>query len=302
MNDLSIFSGARPAMIVGKSFAGHPAPLDLDKPFALVGGEKLADDGVGFELMHEHQPDFLKWVAESCHTSLAAGRDWFHGSAVSLSSGSACGPLHAARTLAHVIGAPHVILDLANPSVANSLASSKKIGEDGWATPLTVAMAAHRCANPVASVVNFDRVTDDVLVGLFSMIDPNTSSLFTEDKLRVTLDLSQVTWMIQQKNAPRASQLLAEMAEPMHFNSFPTGRETTAVLSILLEVIRDLDLDASDPALDWSKIAPRLDGHHSSASGLYDEMRRAVIGAERNEVLPPWRTVTGIDTPLFLNG
>ncbi len=60
MNSLAPLRPARPAMIVGRAFDDCPAPLGLSEPFALDGGDRLGPDGIAFELMHEHQPAFLR--------------------------------------------------------------------------------------------------------------------------------------------------------------------------------------------------------------------------------------------------
>lgn len=196
MNGIAPFEPATPAMVVGQSFDGASPPLGLGEPFALLGGERLGPDGIPFLAMHDHQPKFLEWLAESCRNLLAAERPWFRAEPMVITGPPGAGRTHAARWLARVAGVPHVILNLTDPLVAANIAASRRVNEALWASPITIAMAATRCANPVVSVIGTDRMSDDVASGLASMIDPDTSVFWSEDQLGTCVDLSEVTWIL----------------------------------------------------------------------------------------------------------
>lgn len=281
MNDLASFRSARPAMIVGRAFDGGPAPLGLSEPFALNGGDRLGLDGIAFDLMHEHQPAFLRWVSTTCHALIAAERPWFRGSPVLLTGPQGSGRTHAARRLARLAAVPHAILNLTDPVIAANIASSGTVSEALWASPVTVAMAARRCANPVVTVIGIDKVGDDVAAGLIAMIDPETGRAWSEDRLEAYVDFGEVTWIIQCDDLTRVPPSLRSQAAHVAFEKLPRGIETTAALSILLEVIDDLGLDEADPALGWPHVARRLGGYHTTAKQLYIEMTDAVISAAR---------------------
>lgn len=299
MNDLAVFKTARPAMIVGQTFDGGPAPLGLDQPFALVGGDRLAPDGLLFDLMHEHQPAALEWVASCCRTSINAGQPWFHGPPVMLSGNCAFERIHFARRLAEQIHAPHVVLNCADPQIGLALASSGRVDDAVWALPITVAMAAHQCANPIVTAVGLGRATDDAVMGFFSLIDPAGGSC-TEDQLRTTVDLSQVTWIIHDDYRAPAPAFIRQFATSVRWEAFPRRLGTTAALSILLAVIRDLALDASDPGLDWLNITRKLSDRPRTATELYADMVRAVTAVANGlDKLPP-RDPRLDDIPLFL--
>ena len=287
MNDLATFLSARPAMIVGHAFDDCSSPLGLGEPFALNGGDRLGPDGIAFELMHEHQSAFLRWVSANCETLIATGRPWFRGNPVLATGPVGAGRTHAARWLARVAGVPHVIINLTDPVIATNIASSGRVTEALWASPVTVAMAARRCANPVVSVIGIDKVGDDVAAGLVAMIDPATGRSWSEDCLETHVDFGEVTWIVQCDDLTRVPPSLRALAAHIAFEKLPRGKENTAVLSVMLEVIRDLDLDEADPALAWPHVARRLSGYHTTTRQLYAEMTDAVRWAARGEEPDP---------------
>lgn len=282
MNQLAPFRPATPAMIVGRAFDGGPAPLGLSEPYALHGGDRLGPDGIAFDLMHEHQPAFLRWVTTSCRALIAAERPWFRGSPILVTGPEGAGLTHAARRLARVAGLPHVILNLTEPIIAADIASSGQVSEALWASPVTVAMAAKRCANPVVSVIGIDKVGDDIGSGLVAMIDPATGRSWSEDKLETEMDFGEVTWIVQCDDLSRVPTALRAQAAHIGFTEMPRGIETTAALSILLEVLDDLGLDEADPAFEWTNVARALGGYHRGAKSLYAEMTRAVTTIARD--------------------
>ncbi|MBN2972899.1 MULTISPECIES: hypothetical protein [Sphingomonas] len=281
MNELATFRPATPAMVVGRAFDGGPAPLGLSEPFALRGGDRLGPDGIAFDLMHEHQPAFLRWVTTSCQALIAAERPWFRGAPILATGPEGAGRTHAARRLARVAGVPHVILNLTDPVIAANVASSGRVSEALWASPLTIAMAAKRCANAIASVVGIDKVGDDVASGLVAMIDPATGRSWSEDKLETEMDFGEVTWIVQCDDLTRVPPALRALAAHVAFSEMPRGIETTAALSILLEVLDDLGLDEADPAFEWTNVARALGGHPRGAKSLYAQMAHAVTTIAR---------------------
>lgn len=290
MNDLTPFRPATPAMIVGTAFDGGPAPLGLSEPFALNGGDRLGPDGIMFDLMHEHQPAFNRWVTSSCQALIAAERPWFHARPLLVTGPQGGGRTHAAWRLAKAAGVPPVVVNLTDPLIAASIASSGRVNETLWASPITVAMAAKRCANPVVSVIGIDVVTGDVAAGLVAMMDPATGRAWSEDRLETYMDFGEVTWIVQCDDLTRVPLALRERSAHVAFADFPSGYETTAALSILLEVIEDLGLDEADPALDWPKVAQHLGGYHRGAKDLYARMVQAVTAAARGTPRDPRNT------------
>ncbi|MEA1086466.1 hypothetical protein SFC76_19515 [Sphingomonas sp. CD22] len=278
MNDISAFEPAIPAMVVGQSFGGTPPPLGLGEPFALMGGDRLGPDGIPFAIMHDHQPALLRWVKQSCEASLAAERPWFRGSPLLLPGSHGAGRTHAARWLARVVGVPHCILNLTDPVIAANIAASRHVNEALWASPLTIAMSATRIANPVATVIGADKVSEDVSAGLATMMDPETGTCWSEDQLGITVDLGEVTWVIQCDQVSALPPALRNISTPVVLQRPPGGLDSVLTLSVMLEVMNDLRLEPTDPLYSWARIQAALPHYYfKSAKGLYADMVNALM-------------------------
>lgn len=277
MTGIAIFEPATPAMIVGQSFDDSLPPLGLSEPFALLGGDRLGTDGIPFRIMHEHQPTFRRWVTQSCQASLSAERPWFRGTPLLLSGPKGAGRTHAARWLARVAGVPHAVLNLSDPVIAANIAASGRVNEALWASPVTVAMAAARCANPVASVIGADQASDDVKAGLVAMIHPDTASSWSEDQLNTAVDLGEVTWIIQCEQLASLPAALRSLATSVVLQRPPTRIDSVYTLSIMLEVMGDLGIDPTDPAFGWSRIRSQLPRqNYATAKVLYAQIFSAI--------------------------
>lgn len=284
MNEITAFETAIPAMVVGKTFDGAPPPLGLGEPFALLGGDRLGPDGIPFRVMHEHQPGFLHWLRDSCRTCLAAERPWFRGRPALLAGNGGAGRTHAARWLARVAGVPFVILNLTDPLIATNLGASRRVSEALWACPITVAMAAARCANPVVLVVGAEEASGDAISGLASMIDPEAGACWREDQLNTLVDLGEVTWLIQAEQATRLPASLRPLVTQVWFERPPTGSETVFALSMMLEAAGDLAIDLADPLYSWRRIAAQLDRRSRHGKPLYAAMVDALTGIRRDAI------------------
>ncbi len=276
MNALHPFQAATPAMIVGRSLSTAECPLGLGEPFALHGGNLLGFDGIPLGVMHEHQPIFREWVAKTCSDLLVAERPWFRGAPVILTGPQGCGRTHAARWLARVVGVPHAILNLSDPVIATNVAASRQVGEALWASPVTIAMAASRCANPVVTVLGVDKLGADIVGALVSMIDPATSSAWIEDQLGVAIDLGEVTWIIQSDRPDAVSPEIRRLASTISLQSPPQRRDSVFALSVVLEAMADEGVDPRDPAFGWVEIRRHLPHHFVSAKDFYAAARMAL--------------------------
>jgi hypothetical protein len=285
MNELSLFAPAVPAMIVGHRSDGITPALGLGEPFALLGGDRLGPTGIRFHLMHEHQPEFWNWVATACDCNLANEQPWFCGKAILLGGKRGAGRTHAARSLAHVAGVPHAILNLTDPLIGSSVAASAMITDQLWALPTTIAMAAARCANPVVTVIGIDRVSENVRAGLVTMIDPATACSWSEDRLGVDIDLSQITWMIQFDDLKNVPSTLRKMAPVVMLNDPPQGHQSAFVISIMLEALRDCKIERGHPVYSVRRIAFALkDGGYNGCLGLYNKVVDAIRELESEDM------------------
>ncbi len=282
MNDISAFEPATPAIVVGRSFDGSPPPLGLGEPFALLGGDRLGPDGVAFRVMHDHQPGLLRWIRQSCHASLVAERPWFKGSPLLLPGRNGAGRTHAARRLAAAAGVPHVIINLSDPVIAANIAASRRVNEALWALPTTIAMAATRCANPVATVIGADQASGDVTAGLLSMIDPDLGRSWSEDQLRTHVDFSEVTWIVQCDDVAGLPADLRNSATPVVLERTQPRIESVFTLSIMLEAMSDLGIDPADPLYSWVRIRGKLGQHHAGGCArVYADMVNTLMALQQ---------------------
>lgn len=284
MNEITAFETAVPAMIVGETLDDAPPPLGLGEPFALLGGDRLGPDGIPFRVLHEHQPGFLHWVRESCRECLAAERPWFRGRPALLTGNGGAGRTHAARWLARVAGVSFIILNLSDPLIATNLGASRRVSEALWASPITVAMAATRCANPVVLVVGAEEASGDVISGLASMIDPEAGACWREDQLNTIVDLGEVTWLIQAEQATRLPASLRPLVSQIWFEPPPATNETVFALSIMLEAAGDLAIDLVDPLYSWRRIMGQFDRQPRYGKPLYAAMIDALTRLRRDAI------------------
>lgn len=291
MATLAPFQPGTPAMIVGHGVGEDPLPLELGEPFALLGGDRLGPDGIPFLLMHEHQPDFLAWVRERCAAMLAAERPWFGGGALILAGPAGAGRTHAARWLARIVGVPHAVLNLTDPVIAANVAASGEITEAIGASPVTIAMATARCANPVVTVVGADRVGDDVLAGLTAMMDSERGRRWREDRLGIDVDFGEVTWVLQRDVGRGIPSWVSPVADAVALRSAPHGRDHVLALSICCEAMGDLGIDPRDGAVSWHRIREQLPRYGlNTAKALYANIVNAL-----RESLRPGDTVIDHD-------
>lgn len=274
------FQPATPAMIVGHSMAASTPPLGLGEPFALMGGDRLGPGGIAFDLGHDWQRDFVDAVADACDDLLAAERPWFKMPAAALVGRAGCGRTHAARTLATAAGVTHVILNLSDPVIAMNVSASGEINEALWVSPVVTAMAAMRCANPVVTVVGAERNVDAAMA-LVAMVDPVLGRAWREDRIATSVDLGEVTWLIQCSDPSNLPSPLADRLRIVPMRQTNVVPDTTISLSLLIEVLADLGIARNDPAVVWHDIVDRIDWRgFTTAAKAYADLRSAVIQAQ----------------------
>ncbi|CAN5598620.1 hypothetical protein BH10PSE14_BH10PSE14_35240 [soil metagenome] len=281
MSDASTtFHPATPAMIVGHSTSAAVPPLGLGEPFALLGGDRLGPSGIPFTVAHEWQPAFLNAVTAACGDLLIAERPWFRMRPTVLVGPDGAGRTHAARSLARAAGVPHVILNLSDPVIAANIAASGEINEALWVSPVVTAMAATRCANPVVTVIGTDRHAD-AAVSLAAMIDPVFGRAWDEDRIATVVDLGEVTWIVQAATVAELPVPLRDHLAVVPMQHVPCVRDSQMMVSLLAEVLDDLNLSPADPAVSWNGIALRLSWRSwLSPKQAYGALRSAVIDAQ----------------------
>jgi hypothetical protein len=267
-------------MIVGHSMTASAPPLGLGEPFALMGGDRLGPGGIAFDLGHDWQRDFVDAVADACDDLLAAERPWFKMPATALVGRAGCGRTHAARMLASAAGVTHVILNLSDPVIAMNVSASGEINEALWVSPVVTAMAATRCANPVVTVVGAEH-NADAAMALVAMVDPMLGRAWREDRIATSVDLGEVSWLIQCSDPSNFPSPLADRLRTVAMRQENVVPDTTIALSLLIEVLADLGIARNDPAVVWHDIFDRIDwrGFTTSAKA-YADLRSAVIQAQ----------------------
>lgn len=274
------FQQAKPAMIVGRSTSAAIPPLGLGEPFVLLGGNRLGPSGIPFMLDHEWQPAFLDAVRTACDDLLVAERPWFRMRPTALVGLAGAGRTHAARSLARLAGVPHIILNLSDPVIATNMAASGEINETLWVSPVVTAMAVTRCANPVVTVIGADRYPD-AAVSLAAMIDPQLGRAWDEDRLETVVDLGEVTWCVQAARIEELPAPLRALLAVVPMQQAHCQPNSQIMVSLLAEVLDDLKLSPSDPAVSWDGIAlrmPRL--RWQPPKDAYAALRTAVIDAQ----------------------
>jgi hypothetical protein len=266
----SLMQAALPAMIVARGSDDSQPPMGLGEPFALMGGDRLHAGGIPFLFGHEWQPSLRNVVIEACEAALEAQRVWFRMPPCVLVAEPGVGRTHAARCLAHAMNVPHVILNLADPVVANSLSRPGIFREALAVSPIVAMMAAKRIANPVVSVVGVG-VHPDADAVLADMIDPETSHAWHEHEFALDVDLGEVSWLVQ---VDEGYDLPAPIEK--HLTLVPLehdpAREQEVVLSVALEVLRDLGLSPSDPVLEITKLFTERSRFALNVSDLYAQL------------------------------
>lgn len=273
MNDTlhSLMQPATPAMIVARGSDGSEPPMGLGHPFALMGGDRLREGGIPFLFGHEWQPDLRTVVIEACQAAIEAQRFWFRTPPCALVAEPGAGRTHAARCLARAANVPHVILNLSDPVVANSLSHPEAFGEALPVSPIVTTMAAKRIANPVVSVIGVG-VHPDADAVLADMIDPATSHAWHEHELDVDVDLGEVSWLIQVNDGDDLPAPLSRHLSPVYLE-YDDDRQPEVVLSVALEVLRDLGLSPTDPALEIADLFQCNRRYITPVSDLYPELQ-----------------------------
>ncbi|MCD2323060.1 hypothetical protein LQ953_03410 [Sphingomonas sp. IC-56] len=197
--------------IVGRSYTSRPMSLGLEAPLPVLGGSRAAIDGLRLADF-SWQPD-VPSLLESAIRSAETGRMNF--GAVLLEGEAGAGRTHLARRLSHLAGLPHVLLDLGAPDGMQQLWQSRRGPDLVLPSAPVLAMAAARCANPVISVTGIEQLGADAQGHLARMIDPHEAVAWRDHAAGGTVDLSQVSWMIQSHVPGLLSPRLAALLRPV---------------------------------------------------------------------------------------
>lgn len=185
-----------PAMRVARPLADAVPGLGLDRPLALLGGDRIGPGVLAPELPLDWLPGVVRFVGDACATRLASGERWLTMPPAALLGTGGTGRVHVARTIARLAGLPHFILDLSGKRGADALRATMRPGSASLPSLPTLAMATSRCANPVISVVGLGEASAHALDLLMDVTDRERARRWPDEPADALVNLSQVSWMI----------------------------------------------------------------------------------------------------------
>lgn len=201
------------AMIAGESFTRRAPRLGMGEPLDLRGGDSHALLRA-LELGFEWQLD-LRNAAQAAFASASVDGAWFKLDPLLLLGEPGVGRTHVARRLAHVAGVPHVALDLTDSSGLDQL-WPRPCGPDLILPSLPVlAMALGGCANPLVSVVGIERLDGGAQRKFASLLEPELASRWVDYATGATVDLRQVSWIVQCSNEASLAPALRRLLRPI---------------------------------------------------------------------------------------
>lgn len=233
ITDVSPFVVAHP---MGSSIA----PLGLDRPIALLGGnERLAPGGISSTLGIDHVLGLRSFVAEACRRQTAAGRDWYHHPPLALLGVHGVGKGTVAHWIAHNAGVPlfRITAD-----------DFRHLGSDGChrmdrALPCApvLAMAASCCANPVIVLeIDVDAPpTLEAAEAIAVMIDPRRNARWIDHDYQTIFDLSHISWIMEVQGRVPASGVYDHAATPVIPPELPS-----ALASVVEAIGSVVEMDA----------------------------------------------------------
>jgi len=258
-------------LVIGRSYDGRQLPFALDRPFDLLGGDRLGPDDVAASLPFDWIDGMAATVAEACRRQVASDRCWFQLPPTALVGKPGVGRTHVARQLARAAGVPFVRFDVSELTLGHRCRAPDT---PRLAAPI-LAMAAANCANPIVLVEGVDGSSPDACALLSTMIDRQTSRRWMCESLGAAFDVSCVSWLVATGDMEALHPSLHGRLDilPIEISSVPDDRSVRA-LGILLEAMADLDIDAGAVS---HAMAPMIT--HAGWSALADHSAAAIYRA-----------------------
>lgn len=198
-----------PSMIFARSLSGRPLAPGSDLALELRGGDRLG--GILADLDIDWEPGFMGAVSGACADQRLRGLDWFTMPPILLGGPEGAGRTHVARSLARAAGVPHIMFD-----ATTWMFTWRCAGPDvPLPLPISTAMIASGCANPVVSVTGLERASMGMIDLLARLVDPSSNCRFVDEGLGAVIDYGAVTWIVQGSETPSNLPLLAHgVAKP----------------------------------------------------------------------------------------
>lgn len=268
-----------PSVVVARAFDGGVPALGLDRPLALLGGHALSPAVLPGALGLDWLPQVQDVVGRASLAMARAGAGFFRMPPTALTARKGSGRTHVAGRIARLAGLPLLVVAVGGEHGAERLLPPGLEGRYIAPSPITVCMAATRCANPVVLLEGVEHARDETVELLASMMDPAACAGWTEEALGCSIDLRGVSWLLALPGpgvVPAGlSHLVPESANAGVKNS---DGEWLRSLSILLEVmddsgVHDLGRDAIEAIVGTMEV-PRFSG---GSLGLYEFARKQLL-------------------------
>jgi len=205
-----------PPFVVAHPMGSSIAPLGLDRPIGLLGGNgRLAPGGMSSVLGIDHVKGLRSFVAEACRRQRTAGRDWYHHPPLALLGVHGVGKGAVAHWIAHNAGVPLFRITAEEFRLPGS-GGDHRMDRALPCAPV-LAMAASCCANPVI-VLELDvdaPPTVEAAEGIAVMIDPRRNARWIDQDYQTIFDLSHISWVIEVQGRVPASGAYAHAAGPV---------------------------------------------------------------------------------------
>lgn len=268
-----------PTMEIASGFSTRTVPLGLDGGFELRGGDRLGPNGIACDLAMDWHPALMRLVEAACDDQRVRGRPWFTMPPTLLSGPAGVGRTHIARRISAAAGVPHLVMDVRDHD------SAMRRHAPDVPMPITpvVGMALTRCANPVVSVVNVDGADQEELAHIARLLDVRQNGRFVEPGLGATLDLSQVTWLVQSSAPDALRDRLRDVLLEVRLEEPEDMDATFLVIDLIAEVIADNGLEEPDAdairEIVHSSVVRRGSYRRSvTTADLYDEIGHRLGG------------------------
>jgi hypothetical protein len=228
-------------------------------------------------------PNLQRGVITSCIRQSTEQRPWFRLPATALVARPGAGRTLMARSLAHSLELPFAVIDVSR-FVAPEEANRTVVPDVALPTPPVLVLAASRCANPVVLLTGIDDAGPGAVESVRRLVDPAANARWSEPAMQASVDLSQVTWLLQCSSLNGLPRQLSAIVKEEAVDVEGWATRLRAI-SIVEEVLREFDIDPRATGRAFDKLPGRIaDEPTSSASHhrlLVEAAVRDFLGATR---------------------
>ena len=265
-----------PSRRIARSWTDQPLPFGLDEPMRLLGRSAASIDTLAEGLALEWAPNLQRAVVKSCLVQSAEQRPWFRLPATALVARPGAGRTLMARILARSVELPFAIVDVSQFGAPE--AKRRAAPDVALPTAPVLVMAASRCANPVVLLTGTDDAGPEALETVRRLVDPAANARWSEPGMQASVDLSQVTWLLQcssMNGLPRQLSAVVQ-EEPVEVEGWATRLRAICIVE---EVLREFDADPRAKARAFDKLPARIADDRSSAASHHRLIAEAAVRA-----------------------